>query len=125
MTNINDTLRERGALHGDFATNAHIAQGVKTFCANQPGYDNLTEVQREAIDLIATKLARILSGANNAIDNWHDIAGYATLAEMEVSGNRVADMFAAGLERLHEVQQPPALRPQLDADDAIQAAFPN
>ena len=35
----------------------------------------------EALDLIASKIGRMLSGNLNYIDNWHDIAGYATLIE--------------------------------------------
>lgn len=82
---IQDTLKLRNLTHGDFATNAHIAQGLKTFFVNQPGYASLSEIQRESLDLIATKMSRILSGGFNNPDNWHDIAGYATLAEQEVT----------------------------------------
>jgi len=30
-------------------------------------------------------MARIVNGDSNYIDNWHDIAGYATLVEQELS----------------------------------------
>lgn len=82
---IQDTLKLRNLTHGDFAINAHIAQGLKAFIVNQPGYSSLSEIQREALDLISTKMSRILSGGFNNPDNWHDIAGYATLAEQEVT----------------------------------------
>jgi hypothetical protein len=36
--------------------------------------------QREALDYIAGKLARILSGQPGYADHWDDIAGYAKLA---------------------------------------------
>ena len=35
--------------------------------------------QREALEMIAHKIARILNGDPNYADNWIDIAGYATL----------------------------------------------
>jgi len=34
--------------------------------------------------MIFCKIARILNGDPNLIDNWHDIAGYAKLVEMEI-----------------------------------------
>jgi hypothetical protein len=36
-------------------------------------------MQRESLDMIAHKIARILNGNPNVHDHWHDIAGYATL----------------------------------------------
>jgi len=36
-------------------------------------------VQREALDQIAAKIARILCGDANYADHWHDIASYAQL----------------------------------------------
>lgn len=92
---VENTLKLRVLTHGDFATNAHIAQGLKAFICNQPGYSSLSEIQRESLDLIATKMSRILSGGFNNPDNWHDIAGYATLAEREVTPvkDETADLF--------------------------------
>jgi hypothetical protein len=81
---IHDTLKERANTHGDFATNAKISQGLKSYLTNQPGYADLTDIQRESIDLICTKLSRIFSGGNGHADNWHDTAGYAILAEREL-----------------------------------------
>lgn len=80
---IDETLSTRNSTHGDFAENARIAQEFKNWLREQPGYRNLTHVQMEALDLIATKLARILSGKASYDDHWHDIAGYAGLAETE------------------------------------------
>jgi len=39
----------------------------------------LNNDQREALEMIAHKIARILNGDPNYADNWIDIAGYATL----------------------------------------------
>jgi hypothetical protein len=35
--------------------------------------------QREALDMIAHKIARIINGDPDYADSWVDIAGYATL----------------------------------------------
>lgn len=103
---VHDTLRQRQLTHGDFATNAHVAQGLKNFFFNQPGYDYLTNIQREALDLIATKIGRILSAGNNNPDNWHDIAGYAILAEGEVRATIESERAAAQVLEPEEPELP-------------------
>ena len=80
---IDKTLDERQSTHGDFAKNAECAQALKVACALHARVE-LTAVQMEAVHNICQKLARILTGNPNHADNWHDIAGYATLAEREV-----------------------------------------
>jgi hypothetical protein len=39
----------------------------------------MPDAQIEALDMIALKLSRILSGQANFKDHWDDIAGYAKL----------------------------------------------
>lgn len=77
-------LVEREKTHGSFERNAILSQRLKaTFHENMPGYDTATTrqtVQLEALDMIALKLSRILSGQSNFKDHWDDIAGYAKLA---------------------------------------------
>ena len=77
---IESTLAERGNRYGDFADHAKIAQNIKRgmMC---PGLDNLPDMHRQALEVIADKIARILSGDPNYADNWHDIQGYAKLVE--------------------------------------------
>lgn len=86
---------------------------------NQTGYVKLTEVQREAVDLICTKLSRILSGGNSHIDNWHDIAGYATLAEQELNAKTWADAQAKRGEGFTEVMR--QMLQNADAENEIPA----
>lgn len=72
-------LQSREKTHGSFARNADIAQKLKGgFREN--GYLTMKAVQREALDMIALKLSRILSGQADFRDHWDDIAGYAKLA---------------------------------------------
>lgn len=96
---IDKTLSTRNSTHGDFAENARIAQEFKNWLREQPGYRNLTHVQMEALDLIATKLARILSGKASYDDHWHDIAGYAGLAETECKTIGLEGEIATALGR--------------------------
>ena len=47
------------------------------------GLPYLSATQLESMDLILTKIARILSGDPNEPDHWRDIEGYARLANKE------------------------------------------
>lgn len=81
MNDVNKTLNERGTRYGDFTHHANICQGIKRWMMDQKGWHRLNDVQRQALDVIADKIARILSGDPNYADNWHDIQGYAKLVE--------------------------------------------
>ena len=72
-------LRERQRTHGSFAENARFSQKLKDIFS-EGGYEKMSPVHREALDMIATKLSRILSGQHKHKDHWDDVAGYATLA---------------------------------------------
>lgn len=74
-------LVEREATHGDFRETAAFSQNFKSICRLAPAYEKLPPEQREALDLICTKLARVLVGNNMEKDHWKDIAGYAKLGE--------------------------------------------
>lgn len=73
-------LQERSKTHGSFDMNATISQRLKNeFKKAHPHYENLCPVHKEALDMIALKISRILSGQAGFQDHWDDIAGYAHL----------------------------------------------
>jgi hypothetical protein len=72
-------ISERELTHGDFAKTARVAQKLRNFFREQRQPDALSFEQWEALDGIAVKLARILSGDASFRDHWVDIAGYADL----------------------------------------------
>lgn len=89
-------LVEREKTHGDFRATAGIAQQIKSSFhswnhtydgqlvltgATNTAWNGLPPRQKEVLEMIATKIARILSGAANEKDHWKDIAGYAKLGE--------------------------------------------
>lgn len=91
---VEATLEERGKRYGDFADHARIAQALQRVMqkaerespvsgqkARPLAWDCLSDVQRQALTVIADKIARILSGDPDYADNWHDIQGYAKLVE--------------------------------------------
>ena len=45
------------------------------------GWELLTDVERESMDMIALKFSRILSGRSLELQHWEDVVGYAKLAE--------------------------------------------
>lgn len=98
---IEETLAERGGRYGDFSIHAEIAQNLQDDMRSAKGWDQLSPAQKQALTVIADKIARILSGDPNYDDNWHDIQGYAKLVEdrlIDVSEDP-AKQFADGLTR--------------------------
>ena len=86
-----ETLKERNGVHGNFSETAFMADNLKQLIACGKLYGSTTPVQREALDMIAVKIARILSGNPHFADHWHDIQGYALLAEQELNHPIQAD----------------------------------
>lgn len=81
MGNVENTLKERGIRYGDFKEQGRITQNIKQAMRTMTNWDDLSDDKKEALDMIASKISRILNGDPEYRDNWHDIAGYATLAE--------------------------------------------
>jgi hypothetical protein len=78
---IKDILVQRHATHGDFTDDATTAQALKRVMHEAKNWEGLNPIKREALENIATKIARILSGNSNHADTWSDIQGYARLVE--------------------------------------------
>ncbi len=79
QTNVNEMLAGRESRYGSFQGHARISQDLKAAMHERSGWDGLQADQREALEMIQHKIARILNGDPNYADNWVDIAGYATL----------------------------------------------
>tara|TARA_R110000823_G_C15936346_1_gene499967 strand:+ start:711 stop:965 length:255 start_codon:yes stop_codon:yes gene_type:complete len=74
---IEDLLEDRAKSHGLFSEVADTAQSLKIIIHQA---DHLGSLHLEALDLIATKIARICHGDPDDKDHWLDIEGYARLA---------------------------------------------
>jgi len=81
---VDKTLKQRKAVHGDFKTGAEISQALKQTMDQALEGKEVPAYIRESIDAICGKLARIANGNSFEPDHWHDIQGYARLAEKEV-----------------------------------------
>jgi hypothetical protein len=82
MTDLAATLAERGSRYGDFPSHANITQCLKNVMRNHAGgWERLDNDHREALEMIAHKIGRILNGDPDYADSWHDIIGYTKLVD--------------------------------------------
>lgn len=74
-------LNRRQVTHGSFMENAALSQALKGACRHtlRTKWYAVSSVQRESIDNICLKLARIISGMGRK-EHWEDVVGYAQLA---------------------------------------------
>lgn len=107
-------LAERGKRYGRFESNARIAQGIMDTLVFGDNWREVAVDQREALHQIAAKISRIVTGDPDYVDNWDDIAGFATLVADRlrgISGEGVShgpDGHSTAVRRddqLHNIQQ--------------------
>lgn len=79
MSTLAKTLKDRQKTHGEFEDHALLSQLLKHDMKEIPDWYSLAPDQKESLEMICHKIARILNGDPNHHDHWHDIAGYATL----------------------------------------------
>lgn len=82
---INKTLEQRGERYGKFKDVAATTYALQEIIRDAKNHEHMTDDQVIALDMICNKMARIVNGDPSYIDNWHDIAGYATLVEQELN----------------------------------------
>ena len=85
MSEINNTLNERGERYGSYSDVASTTYALQEILRDAKSYKHMSDDQVIALDMICNKMARIVNGDPSYLDNWHDIAGYATLVEQELN----------------------------------------
>lgn len=85
MTTIDETLAERGKRYGEFASHARITQNIKRAMQDSENWLRLDDDMREALEMLAHKVGRILNGDPTYDDSWRDAAGYCALVEKRLS----------------------------------------
>lgn len=83
---IEKTLAERGGRYGQFSEHARITQAIKAAMFDSPNWATLSPDKREALEMLAHKVGRILNGDPEYHDSWHDIVGYAKLVADALEG---------------------------------------
>lgn len=81
-------LNERGARYGAFKHHAEVSQDLKDVVrdACEARGKWLAADQKEALEMICHKMARIINGDADYADSWDDIAGYAKLVADRLHG---------------------------------------
>jgi molecular chaperone DnaK (HSP70) len=79
---IEKLLEARRKTHGVFEYYSEVAQELKATVRIHS--DKCNEQQREALENICQKMARILTGDPNEPDHWADIQGYAKRGEESI-----------------------------------------
>ena len=82
----NNTLKQREKRYGSFESQGEISQSMKTIMRATDNWGTLSYSQKESLEMIVHKIGRILNGDPNYADSWHDIAGYATLIDQQLTG---------------------------------------
>lgn len=74
-------IPDRDHQHGGMEAVGDISQFIKMAMRDGKNWEDLTHGEQEALDMIAHKIARILSGADpHDPEHWTDLAGYAHAA---------------------------------------------
>lgn len=95
-TDIDKLLEERGERYGKFSDRARLTQKLKeAMVLHSPHiWQSMRPSAREALEMIAHKIGRILCGDPDYVDSWDDIAGYAKLVSNELNEEQKDDTNA-------------------------------
>jgi hypothetical protein len=88
MSDLAETLTQRGNRYGPFVGHAEVTQRLKDVIGAALRQRNkmLAPDQQEALDMIVHKIGRIINGDADYDDSWVDIAGYAKLVADRLQG---------------------------------------
>ena len=117
MSTIDNTLNERGTRYGAFTGHAQVTQLLKRAMGQHPGWRKLQDDQREALEMTAHKIGRILNGDPNYIDSWHDIIGYVRLVEQRLEKEQAME----GPEQATEAPEQPSWPAAGEIDESLSA----
>lgn len=106
MSPLEETIKTRDSIYGGFINNAIVSQRISEIMRlySPTKWNSLPDDQRAALEIIAQKIARIVTGNDPMYeDNWHDIAGYAKLCEdrikfLKTGGGTEAKSQASALQ---------------------------
>jgi hypothetical protein len=90
-----DVIATREKTHGPYSKTAGIAQKLKEvmYTYGEEALPAMSPEQLESLDMICSKLARILSGNADEPDHWKDIAGYAELVVKNLENSSHTQML--------------------------------
>lgn len=83
---VDAILNERGSRYGSYVETARVSQNIKRAMADSPNWGALPDDMRETLEMLALKIARLLNGDPEYVDNVIDIIGYAQLVADRLQG---------------------------------------
>jgi hypothetical protein len=95
-----DIINERAKTHGDYKSTAAWSQSLKDMFRSSGNWHKLNDEQREALEMIAVKMARLLNGDPQFPDHWDDIAGYGKLGANSVESSGRPSQLVADLAQV-------------------------
>ena len=109
---IQEILAERGSRYGKFSSHAAITQTIKDVMCGavvDTNWARLSGSQKEALDMVAHKIGRILNGDPDYVDSWMDIIGYTQLVvdELLVPKNSMDACGVSGCQECASNQEQP------------------
>ena len=75
-------LDNRTRTHGHFVEQFRLSQELKEIL-RQYNWNKLSDVHKEALEMICMKISRIVTGDPTHEDHWIDISGYAQRANTQ------------------------------------------
>lgn len=79
MVTVNVMLTKKEKTHGLYRETASLSQALKDVFRSGKNWSKLSDPQKESLEMVALKIARILNGNANHRDHWDDVAGYGAL----------------------------------------------
>ena len=86
-------LQTREKTHGSYPSTAKLSQALKDTMKSGANWISLSDEQAESLEMIAVKIARILSGDPEYPDHWDDVIGYAKLGRPETDAQGALDLI--------------------------------
>jgi len=86
MAEVKDTLKQRGAIYGDYKRNVMLRHGLMQLIVDnhyKETGEEMDVVSQEYLWDIMNKIVR-LSTTPTHVDSWQDIAGYSTLVKNQL-----------------------------------------
>lgn len=76
---VDQVISTQERVCGDFSLDAGMSQRLKAMLRGGENWHRLNAVEREALERMCGKLARIMTGNPHYKEHWDGIAGYARL----------------------------------------------
>lgn len=117
---VQNTLDQRGKSYGDFSDNAKVAQELKALVRKGSSWNAMPPHMKEGLDMILSKVSRMVTADWTHEDNLIDIQGYAKLMQERLP--KVEDKILSPKEKTGALSWAAVLEAELKRLEAEQAS---